>query len=224
MIKRQIAQLLTACALTACADVPVLVKEPWQAVSRVPRERPICGWEELNEAMDRVELPGNEAAPGTAVLVILPADDVPYGVVRSALAPAAAALVRVKIAVDRRWLLATTYPPADPPPKPPPERAVTRVVGERQITRDVEAPALRFADVRVDGDAAQVFVENDAPAGETIPLGALAAALAEIEPPAEVFAVTATSETAWANVRRAVIASACYDRAPGDEPHEVILD
>jgi hypothetical protein len=101
---------------------------------------------------------------------------------------------------------------------------VERVVGHRILRRPKGAPADRFADLRVATNRVRLFVENENPAGKELPIADLAARLRRVDPPATVFALTATGDTAWREVERALLAAACYDRRPGEEPHEVILD
>jgi hypothetical protein len=171
--------------------------------------------------------PGGEArvSPGESIVVIAPDADAPYGTVREALKPADASLIRVKLVHADRWLLSMTYPQrVRQPPKPPPDHRATRIVGHRKITRDVRRPAERFASLRIDGDDVVLFVENARPAGDPFAVAELDEALAALEPKAQVFAVTATADTPWSSVERVALAAACYDRGPGDEPHEVILD
>lgn len=209
----------------ACATPLPPPGEPWQNIAPVPPARPICGWEELTDETPLPITDGVHAAPGASTVVIAPASTSSYGAVQLALKPAEASLVRVKLLVDGRWLLQTTYPQRGrQPPKPPPGERATRVVGHRQITRSTKRPAERFADLRIDGSEVVLFVENEAQSGTSLAISALEAALTALSPPAQVFAVTATRETPWTSVLEVVVAAACHDRAPGDEPHEVVLD
>jgi hypothetical protein len=202
--------------------------ELWEAVIEVPPERPICGWEEVTTktATMRISEEGDtQAAPGQSVVVIAPKAGTSYGAVQLALEPAQESLVRVKVAFEQRWLLSTTYPQKKrQPPKPPIEHRATRIVGHRQITRDVRRPAERMAALRIDGERVVVFVENERQGGDDMSVSSLAGALAALEPKARVFALAATADTPWATVQKVALTAACYDRKPGDEPHEIILD
>ncbi len=219
---------LAAASTAACDPPPEPPKAPWQSVAAVPPERPICGWEEVTtgERPLVVTADGTPAvSPGQGVALIAPLAATPYRAVRAALTPADTSLVRVKLLVDERWLLSTTYPQKlRQLPKPPPAERATRIVGDRQITRSVKRPAERFAALRVAADKIHLFVENDAPRGRELAPSTLRETLRALEPKAEVFALTATDDTPWAVVLETALAAACYDRAPGDEPHEVILD
>ena len=164
------------------------------------------------------------AAPGAQVLSLQVAGDVDYAAVRLALEPAVETLVRLKIVIDERWLLPITVPPALPPPKPKPDDAHTAKVGHRKITRDKKAKRDRFADIRLDGDRVELFVENERPGGDALTLSSLKETLRSVKPPVSVAALTASPSTKWQQVEQAIIAAACFDRKPGDEPHEIILD
>ncbi len=212
--------------VTGCAGEAPPAREPWENVRAVPKERPICGWEEVDRNTPPLPiLPKGDArvAPGASVAVIAPTPATSFADVRLALAPADASLIRIKLVVRGRWLLPTTHPKRQPT-KPPPSERVTRVVGRRRITRRRGQPADRFAALRVRGDSVTVFVENDNQQGRQVAISALGDAIRALDPPARVFAVTATDETPWSSVETAVIAAGCHDRKPGDEPHEVILD
>ncbi len=218
---------LSACATVACHARPPPSGPSWQGVMQVPVERPICGWEEVADgtAILRLGSAGASAPPGQSAVVIAPRPETDYAAVQRALVPAEHTLVRVKLAIDDRWLLSTTYPQKRrQPPKPPPGQRATRIVGHRQITRDVRRPAERFAALRIDGERVMLFVENERQEPELLSVSGLNRALMAIVPPAQVFAVTATADTPWAIVERVIIAAACFDRMPGDEPHEIIVD
>lgn len=218
--------ILACVAFTACAAPPPPPGEPWQAVIAVPAERPICGWEEVGTArVLRVSDDQARVPPGQSTVNIAPSATLPYEAVQLALKPAEHTLVRVKIVFAGRWLLPTTFPQRSrQPPKPPPEHRQTRIVGHRQITRDVRRPAERFAALRIDGDRVVLFVENAGQGGEDLAVSELRPRLRTLEPRADVFAVTATKTTPWASVQEVALAAACFDRQPGDEPHEVIVD
>lgn len=199
---------------------------PRRQISPDVTDRPMCGWDELmGDAPDVTLAPGaRQALPaGVQVVTLSLHHDVTFAELERAIAPARS-LVRVKLVFDDRWLLSLTLPPSIPPPKPKPSDAHESVVGHRKITRDRAAPRQRFADLRVDGDRAELFVENEAPGGEQLALGELAARLSAHQPPVGVFALTASDDTRWLQLSRAIIAAACFDRKPGDEPHEIILD
>ncbi len=220
---------MLSAALTACAPPPAPAREPWEAVIDVPPERKLCGWEERGVA-SMLAIGTHEpaaATPGDSVVLIAPTANANYGLVQAALRPAGESLVRVKLVFDGRWLLPTTYPQRSrQPPKPPKEHRAERIVGRRKITRDVRRPAERFASLRLhdDGTRMTLFVENDPQRGKALGAGELTSALMALEPRAEVFAITADESTPWPAVEKAIVALACYDRNPGDEPHEVVLD
>lgn len=224
-LRRGLCSLLAVPSLWACATPLPAPKEPWQDVAEVSPDRAICGWEELGQETPLRVADGERAGPGWSTVALSPAASTPYGEVQQALKPAEDSLVRIKLVVDDRWLLSTTYPQRQrQPPKPPPGERSTRIVGQRQITRSTRRPAERFADLRVDGARVLLFVENEAQSGRDLQISALGAVLAELSPPAQVFAVTATAATPWTAVLEVAVAAACYDREPGDEPHEVVLD
>lgn len=219
---------LATLLLVGCTTPVPPPREPWEAVASVPPERTICGWEERTDKTAVLEVaPDSEGtvSPAQSVAIIAVHAATPYGRVKAALKPAEHSLVRVKIVVDDRWLLPTTYPQRQrQPKKPPPEHRATRIVGRRKVTRDVRRPAERFAALRVKGDRVTLFIENERQAGDELTLSELKPRLATIEPPAEVFALTATDDTPFSSVAQVIQAAACYDRKPGDEPHEIILD
>jgi len=190
-------------------------------------DRTVCGWEEVAGDGGRLHVAaeGQAAAPAPAgpVLVLSAAPGAPFGAVRQALEPLADDLVRLKVVVDERWLIPVTFPYRRPTTLPKPDQPAVRTVGHRRITRSVGAPAERFADVRLAGDRVQLYVEHG---GQplSLPVGELAAHLRSIEPPVGTFALRVSDETPFAHVRTVLVAAACYDREPGDEAHEVILD
>jgi ABC-type amino acid transport substrate-binding protein len=190
--------------------------------------RPVCGQDEASGSEARIDV-GRDGratlAPVGARVIVLAADDeAPFGAVRRALAPIEGTLVRVKVAVARGWLVPLTHHQPEAMAPPEPEEAVTADVGLRRIIRARSAAADRFADLRIDAGRARLFVENDAPRGVDVDLGELVATLRGCEPPVGVFALSASDRTSWRQVREALVAAACYDRAPGEEPHEVIFD
>jgi hypothetical protein len=218
-----LAGTLTACGHGVSASGPESV-----AKLSVPPDRSVCGWEQLepNAARVRIAADGSfePATVGQSVVSLDVDSAAPYGAVERALAPAAASLVRIKVLVDDRWLVPVTFPRPVHPHPPAPDTSWTSMVGRRKVTRSIEAPAIRFGEIRLDGEAAVVHVENAAPGGKQIRVGEIAALLRATEPPATVFALTATDDTPWQHVLRAAISAACYDRKPGEEPHEVLLD
>lgn len=214
--------------LPGCAHGAADAEPEARPIMAVAAERPVCGWETLAADMPRVVVsqggPGEPAHPGASVLVVTGDDEASYGAVKQALAPAASTLVRVKVVVEERWLLPVTHRrPVHPHPPAQAERWVS-MVGKRKITRSRQVPAQRFADLRLEGDRARVHIENEAPGGSEVPVAELAALLRRTEPPVSMFALTATEATAWKHVVAALVAAACYDRKPGQEPHEVLLD
>jgi hypothetical protein len=194
----------------------------------VPPARTVCGWEQLEADADAVTVgPDGSATPaavGQTVVILRPHRDAPFAAVGRALSPAAGSLVRLKVVVDDRWLVPVTFPrPVHPHPIDPKKSWVSSV-GRRKVTRSTEAPGIRFAEIRLDGDRALVHVENEAPGGWDLPIAELAAKLRATEPAVGFFALTGSAETPWKHVQAAAVAAACYDRAPGEEPHDVLLD
>jgi hypothetical protein len=191
--------------------------------------RPICGWEAVDRQAQALRLRGDgtQVAPASTVAVIDPLPDLPFVEVRRALEPAADTLVRIKLVVQERWLLSLTSlrrGTVDPARKPKPSEAVVSVVGHRRVTRRAGAPTMRIGDLRLDGERVELFVENDRAAGRRIPLARLGATLDAIEPPVEVFALEVSDRTPSRHLVTALVAAACHDRGPGDEPHEVLVD
>lgn len=141
----------------------------------------------------------------------------------AALRPAERSLVRVKVVMDDAELLALTIPRRPDPEQAPSGPTETAIVGHRKVTRPRAAPRDRFADLRVEDGEVTVFVENDKPGGNAVATHALRAHLRAIEPAVGVFTLGATDETPWHRLREVIAAAACFDRAPGEEPHEVLL-
>lgn len=206
--------------------------------------RKVCGWESLEDIEPHARRPGEppppkldatprlalttksreHAQPGAQVLVLEVAPDVTFATLREALAPAAETLVRIKVLFDDRWLVPMTARGRVPVKPPPKSETVESVVGKRILRRPRGAPADRFADLRLERSELLLYVENENPAGKRLRVAELRAALRRIDPPATVFALTATDETTWRELAAVLLAAACYDRGPDDEPHEVILD
>jgi hypothetical protein len=212
-------------ALSGCAPTP---EAPRRKVMPDLTGRRVCGWDELEGPVTlALGAPGGADFPtlpaGAPIASLRVADDVPFGEVARAIAPAVS-LVRLKIVYGERWLIPVTIPSRTPPPKPKPEDAAVSIVGERTITRDKRAPRERIADLRLAGDTATLYVEHGKPAGDAIAVDALDEHLRTITPPIGVFALSASDDTPWRQVHAAILAAACFDRAAGDEPHEVILD
>jgi hypothetical protein len=207
--------------LVACSPA----EPPSTAVQEVPGERSLCGWEELSGSPD-LDL-NDEDAIGSAigqVVVLRAALDTLFADIEGALQTGDDVLVRLKIVVDNRWLLPVTYRHRLPVAPPPPDQQVSRVVGHRKITRNKTAPAVRFADMRLHGQLLSLYVENESPAGKKLLVHKLASELRNTKPPVGAFALTATDVTPWRHLQTALVAAACYNRGPGDEPNEVILD
>jgi hypothetical protein len=194
-------------------------------VQHVPTERTLCGWEELDGTPDvEIAADGTRSKAVGQVLVLRASGDASFAEVERALQTGDDVLVRLKIVVDDRWLLPMTYRHRMPVAPPPPDQRVSRVVGHRKITRAKSAAAIRFADLRLDGRELKLYVENESPAGKAMRVSELARALRLTDPPVGAFALTASDDTPWRHLQTALVAAACYNRGPGDEPNEVILD
>ena len=209
---------VVACARPATADDPIVV---------APHpDRPVCGWKELEESAAVLEVGADGHVrgprPGEAVLAISADPSASFEHVRDALIPYEAHLVRLDIAVDGRWLVPVTFAGRPAPPMPGPK--VETIVGHRRLIRPRDAPRLRFADVRLSPDGVRLYVEHERVAGSALPLDRLAATLQALDPPATAFALTASDDTPWRAFVEALAATACFDRPPGSEPHEVLLD
>ncbi|RLB61999.1 MAG: hypothetical protein DRI90_10080 [Deltaproteobacteria bacterium] len=211
-------------AFGGCASAPeATVATP----DRQQAERSPCGWEEVDQTAPRLTIgadgEASQVASGGYTVVLTAAGEVPFGAIRQALEPLASGLVRVKVIIDGRWLLPMTYPYRPPVSLPQPDRLAVQTVGTRRITRSVGAPADRFADLRLAGDRVLLHVEHGGPS-ETLPVAKLAQRLRETEPAVGTVALRVSDETAFEHVVTVLVAAACYDRKPGEEPHEVILD
>jgi hypothetical protein len=169
----------------------------------------------------RVE-PGKPAPMGAYRVVVIADDAASFGRVRASLAPLAATLLRAKIVVQKKYLLPLTIPqqPADWPQDAPKSE---HVVGARRITRLAAAPALRMAQLALEPGQVRLALESDSPRGREIDLAALRDSLRKTEPAVDTFTLLVSDDTPWREVVGAVVAAACYDRAAGDEPHEIVL-
>lgn len=189
--------------------------------------RRLCGWEALDSGQAQLTIGADgvvsQPVPAGPVVVLSAAAQTPFARVRRALEPLESQLVRLKVVVDGRWLLPMTFPYRRPATLPKPDHPSVRTVGHRRITRSVGSPADRFADLRLAGDQVQLFVEHGG-APVTLPAAQLADHLRDTEPPVGTFALRVTDETAFEQVVAVLVAAACYDREPGGEAHEVILD
>lgn len=210
--------MASACAGPSSAPRSPITPEP---------DRGWCGWDHLGApgtpAAVEVGASGGAVSAGERVTVLKLADDATMADLVAALRPAERSLMRVKVAMDGSALLALTIPGRAPPRAMPAEPTETAIVGHRKVTRPRAAPRDRLADLRVERGEVTVFVENDKPGGATVTTGALAAHLNGLEPPVGVFTLGASDETPWPRLREVIAAAACYDRAPGQEPHEVLL-
>lgn len=215
-------------ALQACTPPPPSGPSP---VVEVPAERSLCGWEELSDAERIVALDSQGSAlrpvaPGAYAAAIVAPDEAAFGDVASTLKRADADLVRIKLAVDERWLVPVTrYGGAPVTPKPVSTAEVETVVGHRRVIRHKERPRVRLADLRVHADAqVEVYVENEKLTGKRLAIDELKSFLTAVSPPVGAFTIHADDDVRWANFVRTAAAAACYDRSPGFEPHEVIWD
>lgn len=216
-----------ALLLGGCAGTLSGPEERMARAQAARSARRICGWESFGPRLPRVELgpAGVRRAPppGAQVLVVLADRGTEVRAVLGALEPVHDSLVRLEVPVQGRWLLPITYPNRPPVSPPSPEQSTVRLVGSHRIRRFKGAPADRFADLHLDGERVELWLETEG-ASQRLPLARLAAALRKTDPPARVFALRPTPSTRWRQLVAAVLAAACYDRAPGEEPHEVILD
>ncbi len=214
-------------ALAACGGPP----EPAAPAAfgpGVPQPgRRLCGWEELEPGQAQLTVGadggGAQPMPAGPVVVLSAEGTTSFGALRRALAPLESDIVRLKVVVDGRWLVPVTFPYRRPTSLPKPDAPAVRTVGYRRITRSVGTPADRFADLRLSGAEVQLFVEHGG-GPVTLPVAELAGHLRRTEPPVGTFALAVTDETAWKQVLTVLVAAACYDREPGEEAHEVILD
>ena len=214
-----------ALLVAACGTSPSHVDTAADAIVEPSPGRAVCGWKDTAQATDITHInasgTASGAAPGPTVLALDVAPEAPFARVREALAPHAPHVVRLDVVVEGRWLVPLTFAGRAAPIE---GETVETIVGHRRVIRPKAAPRLRFADIRVDGDEVQVFVENDRVGGTRVALDDLAQALDAIDPPVSAFALTATDATRWSQLVRALVATACFDRGPGAEPHEVLLD
>lgn len=210
--------------LGACGPKP-----PPPAVFEMPTapQRKVCGWQEIGPGAEVLSVPAQGSVPTAAAgqqIVSLRAEDATsFGRIRRALDPAADTLVRVKVVLEGRWLLPTTFPRRQPAEPPPPARSVETKVGQHTVRRDRAAPVDRLAEVKLEGERLTLFLEGADPEGRDLTLAQLGPLLKGSKPPPLAFVLTATDDTPWRQVRTALQAVACYDRRPGQEPHDVIL-
>jgi hypothetical protein len=225
---RCLAASAVAGVLLGCASSTAPSEADGPPTFDVPAARTVCGFQQLEAADRPVVVSARDASPpvtaGLSRVVVRGEPSATYGSFKSALEPARTSLVRVKVVVGERWLLPLTFKrPVHPHPPSPSNRWISHV-GKRRVTRSAEAPAERLADLRLAGDRATLVVENEAPGGRELSVAELAAALRRIDPPVGVFALTATDDTPWPQFVEALTAAACFDRKPGQEPHEIIFD
>ncbi|MEZ4441899.1 MAG: hypothetical protein R3B72_22560 [Polyangiaceae bacterium] len=200
-------------ALTACSSA---------APPKAPEGRKLCGWDRLGAAIPMAIEEGTRLGSGARVVTVRIPPALPYRALQETLARAES-LVRLKVVVDGEALLPLSRPaPALPEDALLPEE--TTLVGERRVTRRRGAPRVRVAEVRVGPEGVTLHVENENPRGIELPTARLAEHLAALDPPATAFVVTAAPELPWRDLEPALRAAACHDRAPGEEPHEVLLD
>jgi hypothetical protein len=209
--------LVWVCSLAAgCGPTP----EP---VAGALKPRSSCGWDRIEPSQPPLTLaPGVTVAPGTMVATMAPDDDTEFGALWAAIANATS-LVRIKLAIGNGELLALTMPARIAADRPKPEPVDESMVGYQKITRPKAGPRDRIADLRVEGRAVTVFVENDKPGGEAMTPADVANHLRAIQPPVGVFTLGASDDTRWRDLREVLVAAACYDREPGQEPHEIVI-
>lgn len=201
----------TACQVSAA---------PPRRLNSAP-DRRICGWDEGSGSPVGPSQPALVGA-GARVAVLRPSDEARFEDLRRALAPARDTLVRVKLAIDGDDLLAVTIPHR-PAVMPPSDTTESTIVGHRKVTRPKGGLRDRIADLQLDGGEVTVFVENDKPGGRAMATAALADHLRGVEPSVGVFTLGVSDDTTWPQLRGVLVAAACYDRQPGEEPHEVIV-
>jgi hypothetical protein len=211
------ASALLAC-LVGCAPSP----EPRAAFQQHIEGRRICGWDEATTSVGVGPSSRKKVAPGTRIAILNVTEDARVADLRAAIAPAEDSLVRLKLIIEGEALLPMTVPHRPEAP-PPPEESESTIVGYQKITRPKAAPRDRLADLRLESDRVTVFVENDKPSGRQMAPHALAAHLRGVEPPVTVFTLGASDDTPWPAMREVLVAAACYDRGPGEEPHEVLI-
>jgi hypothetical protein len=211
--------------VTACAAGNQAPENADTIVAPGP-DRPVCGWKARIGATEIIEIDSagrvSGPPPGRAVLALVAAPATPFERVRRVLEAHSPHLVRLEVVVDGRWLVPMTF--AGRPAPPLEGETVEAIVGHRRIIRPKTAPRVRFADIRVDPVGVRIFVENERVGGSAVELDELAGWLRELDPPATAFALTATGDTPWSRFVRTLVVAACFDRAPGAEPHEVLLD
>ncbi|MEM1030903.1 MAG: hypothetical protein AAF928_02585 [Myxococcota bacterium] len=199
--------------------------------------RSVCGWKTLDDGTPRVVFdeggryrpsgPRGRTAPAAALVV---PGGVSFHAVASAVRDIDPSLRRVELPVDGRWLVPLTrYAGRAPAPRPPStDRDAdvdVAVVGHRRVRRARGAPRVRLADVRVAPDArATLFLERGNPAGVRLGAAQLSAYLRAARPRVDTFTIDAAPSVLWSDFVRVATVVACYDRGPGEAPHEVIWD
>jgi hypothetical protein len=222
---------LGAAFLAGCAaTTPAAELREVDGAMPVPAERRVCGWEALGDRASHAPVvaiaadgDSTGAVPGPYAVIVQAHDAARFADVLRALAPMKDSLVRLKVPIDGRWLLPMTYPYRRPAERPPPEKAVVRIVGKRRVTRWSDAPAERFAALELDRGTVSFDVENEGRARRA-PIAKLRGMLAQSQPPVGVVALHVSDDTPWAQVVEVLLITACHDRKPGQEPHEVIVD
>jgi len=217
-------------ATTSCAARTAVDAKPRQS-------RTICGTEQLTSPPTQPHLhlgvAANPAQPIGQYQVTVSADpDLPVATAMQTLEPLFGSLLRLKLVARQSWLLSLTIPQprlhhhvALSSGRTPSE---STVVGDRRIVRVAGSPVARFAQLRLRGKQLQLVVEGEeqaqGAAPHLVPLAKLVEVLRGHTPPIEVFSLSATDDTRWQQLLDTVIAAACYDREPGQEPHEVLWE
>lgn len=202
---------LLALALTGCAAAPP---------ARAAQVRAHCGWDTLSPATVRVRVAADGSSDGPLSghrVLAIDAPEATYGAVKPVLN--APGLVRVKVLLGDD-LLPLTIPAAPGTRKKEMAGARVTVVGSHRIHRPKGTVSQRFASMRLDGDRVYLCLESES--CKWMGLNALAAALEKTHPKAEVFSLSASDPTPWRHLVTALATAACYDRRPGEEPHEVL--
>jgi len=216
----RLALTVTAAVLLAgCAATPPPTATPSD------RQRATCGWEWRDEtsAVVTVGADGNTEGPlsATRVIGVVARQGVSFGQMMAALEPHRSTLVRVKVVLPNGAMLPMTLPRSKQERRAELPGARVAVVGKRILHRPKNTVAQRFADLRLDGERAYLCLETEG--CRWLETASLSATLRAASPPVRVFALTASDPTPWSAVVEAVDAVACYDRAAGEEPHEVLL-
>ena len=210
--------------MSGCATRPAAKLEP-------PQDRAICGWEELSDPPQqpflRLPTSGSAAAAlGHYQITVQAEPSLPVAAAKRALEPLYGSLLRLKLVARKSWLLSLTIVQprlqqhvalrsGQAPSQP-------SVVGDHRIVRVPGAPVARYAQVRLDGGRLRLLVEGADEAGRSLSTAVLAETLRGYTPPIEVFSLSASDATRWQQLLDALVAMACFDRKPGQEPHEVL--